>query len=57
MNCPNCRAVISCGCQKRSASDGRQVCSSCLTTYEQNLQRNKKLLDQQRLAQQSKPKQ
>ena len=37
MNCPNCNAVISCGCQKRVASDGRETCSSCITAYEQLL--------------------
>ena len=35
--CPNCKAKLSCGCQKRKASDGKQVCSTCLSKYEQNL--------------------
>jgi hypothetical protein len=42
MNCPNCSAVITCGCQKREASDGRQVCSSCVAAYEQFLVNNSK---------------
>jgi hypothetical protein len=42
MNCPNCSAPISCGCQKRTASDGRQVCSSCLAAYERKLAEQKK---------------
>lgn len=37
MNCPNCNSKLSCGCQKRVASDGKQVCSICLTNYENNL--------------------
>jgi len=37
MNCPNCRAAITCGCQKRVASNGAQVCSSCIQAYEQQL--------------------
>ena len=42
MNCPNCSAPISCGCQKRVASNGVQVCSSCLAAYEQMLKNQKK---------------
>jgi hypothetical protein len=37
MNCPNCNATITCGCQKRTASDGVQVCSSCIDAYERKL--------------------
>jgi len=37
MNCPNCKSKITCGCQKRVASDGKQVCSTCLVNYENNL--------------------
>ena len=32
--CPNCGRLITCGCQKRTASDGKQVCSACLQQYE-----------------------
>lgn len=42
MNCPNCKAAITCGCQKRTASDGKQVCSSCLPAYEKHLLLNSK---------------
>lgn len=42
MKCPNCSAEITCGCQKRVASDGKQICSSCLTAYEQQLRNLKK---------------
>jgi hypothetical protein len=46
MNCPNCNTALSCGCQKRVASDGKQVCSTCLLAYERNLkaQKEKKAL-------------
>ena len=37
MKCQNCNSPISCGCQKRVASDGKQVCSSCLDAYERSL--------------------
>lgn len=37
MNCTNCNSKLSCGCQKRTASDGKQVCSSCVNAYEQRL--------------------
>ena len=37
MNCTNCNSKLSCGCQKRVASDGRQVCSTCLAAYENKL--------------------
>jgi len=39
--CLNCGATMSCGCQKRTASDGKSVCSSCAAAYEQSL-KNKK---------------
>ena len=42
MNCTNCNAPISCGCQKRSASDGKQCCSACINAYEQKLANAKK---------------
>jgi hypothetical protein len=35
--CSNCKTTLSCGCQKRTASDGNAVCSNCLTSYEANL--------------------
>jgi len=35
--CPNCKKKLSCGCQKRKASNGREVCSNCLTSYEEQL--------------------
>ena len=35
--CTNCGKVLSCGCQRRRASDGKNVCSSCLSQYEATL--------------------
>lgn len=35
--CSNCKAKLSCGCQKKKASDGQQVCSNCITNYETKL--------------------
>lgn len=40
--CPNCNSKLSCGCQRRTASDGKQVCSKCLAQYEQQLAEKKK---------------
>lgn len=34
MKCPNCGNQLTCGCQKRIASDKTQVCSSCYVRYE-----------------------
>ena len=38
MNCNNCNAKLSCGCQKKRASNGVSCCSSCLSFYEKGLQ-------------------
>jgi hypothetical protein len=38
--CLNCNRKLSCGCQKRTASDGKSVCSNCLSNYERNLKAN-----------------
>jgi hypothetical protein len=37
MNCGNCGAQLSCGCQVRTASNNARVCSTCVATYEANL--------------------
>lgn len=37
MTCLNCNAKLSCGCQKKVATDGKQVCSSCLTSYQKKI--------------------
>jgi len=33
-SCPNCGATLSCGCQRRQASNGASACSSCLSALE-----------------------
>ena len=35
--CSNCNTTLSCGCQRRTASDGKQVCSGCVNAYEVKL--------------------
>lgn len=35
--CPNCKKKLSCGCQKRTASDGKKVCTNCLSSYEASI--------------------
>lgn len=37
MNCSNCGTRMSCGCQRRTASDGKSCCSKCINTYEAKL--------------------
>lgn len=46
MNCLNCGSPITCGCQKRTASDGNHCCSNCITTYENKLKAGNKKDDQ-----------
>jgi hypothetical protein len=41
MNCNNCNARLSCGCQKKTASDGKSCCANCLGLYENGLRKNK----------------
>jgi hypothetical protein len=41
-NCSNCGAVITCGCQRKTASDGKQGCAQCIPKYEQALRQGKK---------------
>jgi hypothetical protein len=35
--CPNCGTTLSCGCQKRVASNGALCCDQCIQPYEQRL--------------------
>jgi hypothetical protein len=39
--CANCGAGMSCGCQKRTASNGATACSSCINTLESKLKNAK----------------
>jgi len=40
--CPNCKKALSCGCQKRVASNKTQVCTNCITAYEVKLKQQPK---------------
>jgi hypothetical protein len=35
--CPTCKSSLSCGCQKRVASNGVHVCTLCVAKYEKEL--------------------
>jgi hypothetical protein len=35
--CSNCKKQLSCGCQRRNASNGVQVCTNCLSSYESQI--------------------
>jgi hypothetical protein len=35
--CQNCKTQLSCGCQRRVAVNGAQVCSTCVTSYNASL--------------------
>jgi hypothetical protein len=37
IQCPNCKAALGCGCQKRTARDGASVCAKCISSYESKL--------------------
>lgn len=37
--CPNCKSKLSCGCQKRIASNGATVCTMCLASYEASIRK------------------
>jgi transcription elongation factor Elf1 len=35
--CSNCKKSLSCGCQKRKASNGVLVCTNCISSYEKTV--------------------
>lgn len=39
MKCPNCGKVLTCGCQKVKAADGRMCCNSCASYYNASLKK------------------
>lgn len=39
--CANCGNRLSCGCQKRTASDGKACCSNCIASYEASIKKTK----------------
>jgi len=47
--CLNCDSQITCGCQRRHATNGKLVCTKCLADYEKTLQELKQAnLDKQK---------
>lgn len=46
--CPNCNANITCGCQRRTASDGKAICTNCQALYEKKLAEKKTASTQKR---------
>lgn len=45
--CANCGANMSCGCQKRTASNGVIACSTCINTLETTIKKSKVIAPQQ----------
>lgn len=43
--CTNCGSQLTCSCQKRVASDGKEACGSCIIAYEQQLNEKRTLLN------------
>jgi hypothetical protein len=39
MTCSNCNKKLGCSCKIRKASDGKQVCTSCITAYEEQIRK------------------
>ena len=37
VNCLNCKAVLSCSCKKKTATDGTSCCDKCIKSYERSL--------------------
>ena len=37
MKCSNCGHSLTCGCQKRRATDGTMCCQTCIALYEAKL--------------------
>ena len=35
--CPTCNSHLSCGCQRRTASNGAQVCTLCVARVEADI--------------------
>jgi hypothetical protein len=41
MKCDNCGKKLTCPCQKKRASNGRQCCIGCIIPYEKALKEKK----------------
>jgi hypothetical protein len=35
--CDNCKKILECGCQRRTASNGVSCCGSCIKQYEEKI--------------------
>ena len=35
--CSNCGKTLSCGCKKRTATDGKSCCQDCVNQYNANI--------------------
>lgn len=42
--CGNCNATLGCSCKKRTASDGKSCCASCISNYEKTVKTKKRLV-------------
>jgi len=42
IKCKNCGSILSCGCKKRKAQDGKEVCTKCKGAYNAKLRAKKK---------------
>ena len=40
MKCNNCGAKLSCGCQRKTAKDGKSCCTNCVNKYNKTLGEN-----------------
>ena len=49
--CPNCSANLSCGCQKRTASNGASGCTACISSLESKLKNNKSTVQKSNISQ------
>ena len=39
--CGNCKKTLGCSCKKRTASDGKSCCATCVNTYEKTIRKSK----------------
>ncbi len=42
LKCGNCGRILGCACKKRTASDGKQCCTTCVTGYNKAVQNKTK---------------
>jgi transcription elongation factor Elf1 len=44
--CPNCGAVLTCGCQQRTTSTGQAACQNCIADFEQQVAQQQRMVEQ-----------